>query len=126
MTDKGFSHYQREDNIAVFEILNTERETVLAWKALVEAQMDNVVQPSKRLYDLRQAKSFSLHAMRTIFSVRTHPNTRFFYTAVITTNERVAEMVNTMLNIMPGGSFQIFTDKETAVAWLNQQVPDTP
>ena len=120
----GLVHYTRPDNIDVFEISNMERETVHTWEKLVTGQLADMTRPAKRLYDLRQVSTITTYAMRTVFRVRSHPNTRFSYAAVITTSERVADLTNMILRITPGGNFKIFTSETEAVAWLHQQVPD--
>ena len=124
MSESKLTYYTRPDNITVFEFGDVSSATVQHWVEVVNKHLDTMTEPAKRLYDLSQYASIPLMAVRAAMKLREHPNTRFSYTAVVTQGSRAASLVNTILSVTPGGSSRIFDNKEEAIAWLHEQVPD--
>lgn len=116
-----FQAYWREDGIRVNMAQDTSLETVQEWERDAQVEIDAYDGPQKRLYDLRQLKSISIYALRTAIKMKAHPNARLARVAVLANSMVVTRMVNVALAVQPGGHFRLFTDEETAVAWLHNQ-----
>jgi hypothetical protein len=123
MTQNTLRHYWRPDNILVYEAEDTMTETVKEWQTHAFALLDNVTELNKRLYDLRKLKNVSIFALRTAIKLKSHPKANLVFAAVLINNSRVAELVDTILAIQPGGNFRIFSSETEAITWLNNKVP---
>ncbi|WP_420628574.1 STAS/SEC14 domain-containing protein [Candidatus Leptofilum sp.] len=116
-----FRAYWRDDGIRVNTAEDTSLETVQDWEQDALAKIAAYSGPQKRLYDLRRLKRVSIYALRSAIRIKAHPNARLARVAVLANSAVVVRMVNVALSVQPGGHFRLFTDEETAVAWLHNQ-----
>lgn len=123
MSKSTLRRYEIPGNILVVYVADTSPETVEDWYSSSVVEMDAYTGPVKRMYDMRDLKSISIEAVRTAVKVRRHRNASLVYTAVLTSNSTVASLVKASLSVNAGGNIKLFTDQETAVAWLNASLP---
>jgi hypothetical protein len=124
MTQSTFRIENRPDNILVVIVEDCSDETVQHWYEYSMADMLMYAGPTKIIYDMRQLNTISMNAVRKAIKLRKHPNIHLANVAVLTTSNTVKALVNVALSVNAGGRFVTFTDEETAVAWLHNQVPD--
>ena len=124
MTESTFRIENRPDNILVVIVEDCSDETVQHWYEYSMADMLMYTGPTKIIYDMRQLNTISMGAVRKAIKLRKHPNIHLAYVAVLTTSNTVKALVNVALSVNAGGRFVTFTDEETAVTWLHNQVPD--
>ena len=123
MNKSALKRYEIEDDIIVVYAGDTSNETLVDWYDSSIIEMDAYTEPVKRLYDMRDLPTLTIQTVRMAIKVRRHPKADFAYTAVLTSNTSVAALVKAALSIQAGGKIQLFTDYNTAVAWLNEKHP---
>lgn len=115
--------YRSQDHIQVYTVQDTSLATVQHWQQDATMALNNATTPRKHLYDLRSLSSLSIYALQAALKLKAHPKADNVYAAVLTANDRVAELVDLVLRIQPGGHFRLFADQTRAIDWLNTQVP---
>lgn len=123
MSKSALRSYWRPDHILVYEAEDTSVDTVTEWQTHAFALLAETTELNKRIYDLRKLKSISIFALKTALRLKSHPKASLVYAAVLINNPRVADLVDTVLSIQPGGNFRIFSNEQEAVEWLNSKVP---
>ncbi len=123
MAKSTLKRYEIEDDILVVYAGDTSNETLVDWYNSSIEEMDAYTEPVKRLYDMRDLQTLTIQTVRTAIKIRRHPKADYVYTAVLTSNTTVAALVKASLSIQAGGKIQLFTDYDTAVAWLNEKLP---
>ena len=117
----NFHTEQRDDNILLIQPYNTNKDTIAYWEQAALARLDACSEPEKRLYDVRQLQGVSMYALRMLVRLRAHPNADLVYTAVLTNNNRVMNLIKTFIHRTE--RVRLFHDKTEAITWLNTQVP---
>ena len=124
MPESTFRIENRPDNILVIHVDDTSDATVQHWYEYSMADMLMYTGPTKLLYDMRSLNTLSMDAVRKAIKLRKHPNAYLAYTAVLTTSQTVAALVNVALSVQADGQFVTFTDEDQAIKWLHTKVPD--
>ncbi len=124
MSESTFRIENRPDNIIVIIVEDASKETVQHWYEYSMADMLMYTGPTKVLYDMRQLNSLSMDVVKKAIRLRKHPNSYLAYVAVLTNSDKVNMFVDIALSVQSGGTFATFTDKEEAIAWLHEKVPE--
>jgi hypothetical protein len=122
MSESTLESIWRDDGILFITAHDTSQATVEQWLREGLALLEQTNRYSKRLYDLRNLDSLSIIALRTAIRLKSHRNAKYVFAAVLTRSSRTASLVQTVLNIQPGGNFQVMFDEEEAITWLNKKV----
>lgn len=122
--DSGFRAERRPDGgmNVIFE--NVTHQTLAHWHQFAEEHLLGSDRLVRNLYDLRQVDHLSEEAIQIAVELNSDPSTRNIRLAVLVANENVRAAIQKVGDLAAGGGARmaIFTDPDTAEAWLNRPI----
>ena len=121
----GYTVTRREDGGMHYVFTDLAPATVDHWKKFAEDHLFDADRLTRNLYDLRQVKEFPEEAMRTAIRLNSDPSARKIRLAVVVANDDVANGIRKVAALGEAtfaADIHIYTDIDTAEAWLSQSL----
>lgn len=120
----GYTVERRADGGMNLTFTDLNRETLIHWREFALEHLIDSDRQTRNLYDLRQVAEIPAEAVNLAVEANSDPSARNIRLAVVVANEDVRQAVIAIaaLSTAPGGgtNLKLFTDIDTAEAWLNQ------
>jgi hypothetical protein len=105
-----------------FTFLDVTPATLHHWRDFAAQHLYDSDRLTRNLYDLRALEHLPESAIRVAVEVNSDPAARNIRLAVVVANEQVGQTIRQIAALTPGAGVQakIFTDFDTADAWLSE------
>lgn len=118
----GFTVERRPDGGMNVTFADINSETLGHWQKFAEEHLIGSDRLVRNLYDLRQLDHLSERAIQMAVALNSDPSTRHIRLAVVVKNPEVKVAIQKIADLTPSGGARmaIFTDLDSAEAWLNR------
>ncbi|HLO33381.1 MAG TPA: hypothetical protein VK249_29810 [Anaerolineales bacterium] len=125
----GMSVVRRSDGGMSLTFTDLSDATINAWRDFAMEHLLGVDRRTRNLYDIRAVKEIPEKAIRMAVEANSDPSARNIRVAVVVANEKVADAIRNVAALaLPGtaAAMKIFTDMDTAEAWLGRPLDQIP
>lgn len=119
----GYSVQRRPDGGMTVTVTDLSDVTIQHWHDFAMEHLLGMDRLTRNLYDLRQVKEIPEKAVHAAIDVNSDPAARNIRVAVVVASEKVANAVRELYyQSLPetSAAIKIFTDMESAEAWLSR------
>jgi hypothetical protein len=119
----GYTVIRRPDGGMTLTFTDLSEATLENWREFALEHLLSSDRLTRNLYDLRQVTAIPEKAIHTAIEVNSDPAARYIRLAVVVNNEKVANAIREIYYaVVPetSAAIKIFTDPDTAEAWLSR------
>jgi len=119
----GYTVIRRPDGGMTLTFTDLSEATLENWREFALEHLLSSDRLTRNLYDLRQVTDIPEKAIHTAIEVNSDPAARYIRLAVVVNNEKVANAIREIYYaVVPetSAAIKIFTDPDTAEAWLSR------
>ncbi len=122
--DVGFSVTRRPDGGMNFVFTDDDSETLEVWRRFALDHLLESDRLTRNRYDLRQLAELTEEAVEAAIEANSDPSSRNIRLAVVVGNDKVERAIQRVadLTVVTGVEMRIFSDLESAEAWLNRPI----
>jgi hypothetical protein len=124
-TGIGYTVARRPDGGMAITFTDLSDATIKHWHDFALEHLLNADRLTRNMYDLRQVKEIPELAIRTAMEVNSDPAARYIRLAVVVKDKALADAVREIYySSAPetSAAIKIFSDMETAEAWLSRSL----
>jgi hypothetical protein len=119
----GYTVIRRPDGGMTLTFTDLSEATLENWREFALEHLLSSDRLTRNLYDLRQVADIPEKAIHIAIEVNSDPAARYIRLAVVVNNEKVANAIREIYYaVVPetSAAIKIFTDPDTAEAWLSR------
>src|SRR5215216_4230123 len=125
----GFTVVRRDDGGMTLTFTDLSDATLNEWRDFAMEHLLGVDRRTRNLYDIRAVQDVPERAVRMAVEANSDPSARNIRVAVVVADQKVADAIRNVAALaMPGtaSAMKIFTDIESAEAWLARPLDQIP